>query len=521
MNFIASPRWQVLLVYTALVAGVSLHAAPDPIQRMLHALDPSTRVDDRKGFQDALAKNPANLEMWIAYCLYSFALDDPADTLNLLKEATTRIPSSPELWQLQAEVYWLDAKSGPGWYTRPGMSAGRKVSSPLSEEEFRKQSLERALAALDRVLALKPGDRETAGRRGEVLIELARWPEAADVFGQLLAGGREKDPGMIAKRSYALFKGGRVDEASAELDAGLAAHPRSADLHMVRSHLLAETDAVAAAEEKRQAEFYWRMVPGGSLDYTPERAESLVRMFGRKEGTSGMFSGDRLNQQIGAEIDRLHQQGDEEARELLAALAWSHYAHGELEDKAFASLGKAGDIGRLNRIYEHAQSACTLGGCLRELVRSRAPGTFERLQEQLANDGGMFGIGVIPLMVELGDPRAMTTLISYSRDKEAPLFSAALVALGWFDSDETRRHLEYWFKDKEAQPFAAAALYRITRDEKWIKPLQKLKKPGDLYDLATVAEALEGIDTPSAKKILKTYETLRAKREAGRRAKQK
>jgi hypothetical protein len=253
------------------------------------------------------------------------------------------------------------------------------------------------------------------------------------------------------------------------------------------------------------------MVPGSMLDYSPEHGASLERMFGRKEGTSGMFSGDRLNTEIEAEINALRRRGDDSARELLAAMAWSHYAHGPLEDSAFAALGDHGDVERLNRIYQHAMSPCTLRGCFRELVRLRAPGTFERLQEHLANDGGIFPIGVIPWLIDLRDPRASQTLISYSRDKEAPLFADALVALGWFDSPETRRHLEYWTKDKEALPFSATALYRITREEKWMKPVQKLAKTGNVYDLMFVAMALEDIATPSAKKVVARYKALQAK----------
>jgi predicted Zn-dependent protease len=300
MGFLDHCRRGIALVLV-LGAVLSANAARDnPLEKLLRAVDSAPGGADREGFEKELRKHPGKLEVWLAYCGFSFVYDQPAQTLALLKRAMSHIPESPELWRLQAEIYRLDAESGPEWYSRPGMSSGRNPRSPLSDADFRRQSLEGMLAALDRVMVLSQADPETVEQRGDALLGLERWMEAAEVFGHLKERAKDGLGRLIAKRGVALFRASRVAEAKAELQAGLASHPRSAELHLALAEVLQPGDGVAAAEERRQGEFYGRMVPGSMLDYSPEHGASLERMFGRKEGTSGMFSGDRLNTEIEA-----------------------------------------------------------------------------------------------------------------------------------------------------------------------------------------------------------------------------
>jgi HEAT repeat protein len=246
----------------------------------------------------------------------------------------------------------------------------------------------------------------------------------------------------------------------------------------------------------------------------------VVRLFGKKEGTSGMFGGDRLNDQIKAEIEALAARQDEESSELLATLAASPFAHGELENRAFAVLGERRDEARIRRILTQARSNCTIAGCLNQMIPLKMEGTFELLRDMLERDGGMFPMGIVAKMERLGDPRAGLVLRDYSNNKEASFFQEALVALGSFDSPETRAHLQKWQKDKEGGPYATTGLYRITGDPKLLKQISKALSKMNAWEAMAITNALEDSKNPEVAKVMKAFTERIAGEDAAKKAKE-
>jgi tetratricopeptide (TPR) repeat protein len=512
-------RLNLAALAVVLLAVPLVSARQNPLSDLMRGVNPQLAGDERKALEEKVAGAPDNPSAWRELADYSYRYDQPEETVAVIRRGLTKLPKDEPLWRLLAQVYLMDARSGPDWVQRPGVTHSRKPKPVLGEQEFREKSFIDALDALDHVAEISPGNLEVAERRVHVFFGLERWKEAEAAASAILQNRPTGE--MAAMRGYALLKLERKDDAHAYIENAIARDRSCADLHFVRARILeASGNEAAGAEEVAMGEFYGRLVPGGSVVYTPELAASLKRMFGKKEGTSGMFSGDRLNDQIGAEIDTLAAHDDDASSELLASLALSHFAHGPLEDRAFTILGDRKQIPLLIRIYNHAQSPCTLGGCLRQLVRLRVEGTYEKLCDLLPKDGGMFPIGVIGLMVELNDPRSAQPLVAYTESKDAPFFEEGLVALGCFDSPETRSRLEKWISDKDAKPYAATALYRLTKDNKWVKPIKDIVRKGELYDLWPIANALKRIDTPDAKKILEVY-SAREKEAAAKREKEK
>jgi hypothetical protein len=138
----------------------------------------------------------------------------------------------------------------------------------------------------------------------------------------------------------------------------------------------------------------------------------------------------------------------------------------------------------------------------------------------LERDGGMFPMRIVAKMERLGDPRAGLVLRDYSNNKEAAFFQEALVALGSFDSPETRAHLQKWQKDKEAGPYAATGLYRITADPKLLKVISKALAKMDTWEAMAITNALEENRTPEVVKIMKTFGERVAREEAARKARE-
>ncbi len=490
-------------------------AAHNPLKALIEQADPGVADSAREQLEAAVAADPTDTKAWLRLAEYSFSNDQPPATLAVLERGLATAAEAWQLWRFIADVHLWDARSGPQWLERPGLSRGRRPPSDLDDAAFRRQALEQALAALLRVRELCPENWEAQERQADVLGGLERWAEAEHTLSALLEQ-HWKYP-LAAQRAYCLHKLERNAEALEYVDRQLAGAPHCPDLHLVRAVVAGALGrADEAAESRSRGEFYSRLLPESALEYTPELAASLGRLFGRREGTSGMFSEDRLNEQIAAEVDALIARGDEAGAELLAALAWSHYAHGPLEDRAYAYLGKQKDVARLDRIFRHAQSPCTLRGCLRQLVLLNEPGTFERLCELLPADGGFFPIGVVDLLADLGDPRSAKPIIEYTAGKDGAFFSEALVALGRFDAPETRRHLERWLGDSAARPFAAAGLYRVGGGRKHWKTIDAALRRGETFEVRPIAAYVRTLPTREARSLIARFDARVARERAQR-----
>jgi tetratricopeptide (TPR) repeat protein len=494
-------------------------ATNNPLKALIEQSEPGSADSERKQFEAAVAAKPADTAAWLQLAELSFARDQPPVTLSVLEKGLATAAEPWRLWRFIAEVHFWDVRSGPKRLSRPGMSGGRKPPSELDEASFRRRAFEQALVALNHVCELNPDNPEARERQVDALCGLERWADAEQALRDLLEKHWEYP--LAAQRAYCLHKLGRNDQAIQYLDQQLPGSPHCPDLYMVRAEVEAAMGKEAeAADSRSRGQFYSRLLPESSLDYAPDLAVNLSRLFGRKEGTSGMFSGDRLNEEISGTIDGLIARHDEAGAELLAALAWSHYAHGKLEDRAFAYLGEQKDVARLDRIFRYAQSPCTLRGCLTQLVAMKVPGTFERLCELLPRDGGFFPIGVVDLISELRDPRSAKPLIEYTRSKDAQLFSEALVALGRFDSPETRAHLGQWLTDRDAKPFAATGLHQIEPSRKHWKVISDALEHGQTFEVGPIAEYVHTLVTPEAKKLFADFQARVAKERAKREREQ-
>jgi hypothetical protein len=508
-----------LLLLLALSSSL-LCAARNPLEGMLRSLDPRAMEKQRKDLESSVARNPTESSAWMELAQFSYQNDEPEKTLEILAKAIAAVPRPAVFWRFTAQVHLDDANSGPTGLQRPGVYRNRKSPSTLDEQSFRRLKLQSALEALDRCIALESEfTEESSRRRVHVLMGLERWAEAeaqATILLKTKWNGED-----AALQAFSVLKQNRKDDCKALLKAGLEKDTRCGDLHAVLARLhesLGETQE--AAREVAVCEFYKHLMPDSKLLYSERAAASMAKLLGKKEGTSGMFGGDRLNDQIKAEIESLAARQDEESSELLATLAASHFAHGELENRAFAILGERKDEGRIRRILSNARSNCTVAGCLNQMIPLKMEGTFELLRDMLERDGGMFPMRIVAKMERLGDPRAGLVLRDYSNNKEAAFFQEALVALGSFDSPETRAHLQKWQKDKEAGPYAATGLYRITADPKLLKVISKALAKMDTWEAMAITNALEENRTPEVVKIMKTFGERVAREEAARKARE-
>lgn len=499
------PALNLVFAAALLIAAPISHASRNPLADLLGIGNEKELAQQRSELEAATMKDPHSVEAWMALASFSYQHEQPEETLKLLQQAIERVGSPSKLWRFAAEIHIQDAQSGPQRFTRPNCSKSRSTKSELSEKDFVQMHFNEALACLNKALE-HTGDSFTPYMRTkiQVLGSLGLWTEARQATRSLL----EKDwnAADAAMGAYCLLRSQQAEEALQEITQALSRDPRHPDLHAVSARIheaLGHKDE-ASAEEKR-FNFFRRLLPGSTLDYSDEVNASLERLFACKENTDGMFSGDRMEDVIKAELDSLEASNTELSSELLATFAWNHFAHGELEDRAFAILGERKDEERLRRIVANARSNCTYRGCLQQMVRLHMDGTFELLRDLLDNDGGMFPIGVVGMLEELNEPRAAGVLRVYSLNKNAQFNLAALIALGKWDTPENRRHLEQCLKDQELAPYAASGLHRITQDPKLLKIAIKRLAGKDDLDVYRIAAYLETLDNKKARAAVKAY----------------
>jgi HEAT repeat protein len=191
-------------------------------------------------------------------------------------------------------------------------------------------------------------------------------------------------------------------------------------------------------------------------------------------------------------VERLCADTSEQATSFLAALCWSH-PHNDLEEMAFAALEKRGSTAQpvVRLLFDHAQSTCTVRSAARILAAQKEPGLFDRLVQLLPGDtrSGGFEMDIAGALDVLGDARAVPHLVQIldsgeqgeiADDSPERLFhdrtmsrARAAMALGAFDSKESRRILEGSLRDPDLAIYCQAALYRLSRDQKYLEAFQQ------------------------------------------------
>ncbi|THD58268.1 DUF3857 domain-containing protein [Phenylobacterium sp.] len=114
-----------------------------------------------------------------------------------------------------------------------------------------------ALALADRALAAQPGWADAQRLRALVLVELKRWPEAADAYAAAVSVSEKPNAADLRGRVQALTHARKFDEAEKAADIYVLAFPRTVDAYEARAGIFeARQDydrALAATDDARQA----------------------------------------------------------------------------------------------------------------------------------------------------------------------------------------------------------------------------------------------------------------------------
>ncbi|MBL8891484.1 MAG: tetratricopeptide repeat protein [Planctomycetaceae bacterium] len=371
---------------------------------------------------------------------------------------------------------------------------GSEVYNPglneAKDRKFRAEHLEKAKQAFEAVLALAP-DHVTALPQYARALQLAGDPTGAIAILKKLQDRDPANPRVGIQLANCYIESKDAANAAATLEQYLTNWPRNANALEMLADLYQESGRTEDADTMRkQSEFYSRVPEFAKLEYTPENAELI----------------NDLSEP--ATIEALLKESRLESSRLLAIYCWWH-PHNSLENRAFEELGNRQDTTQLlEDVFNNANSSCTIRGAARQLARQKSPMIFDRLVELLPNDLMSMGyeMEIANAFDVLGDPRAVEHLAKFlssdpkvEQNGPSMIYSVpyakarAIMALGAFDTPESRQALEQVRADERLGLCGVAALYRLTKGQEYLDQLKQAvaeKKDEAVYPVYRLSEIL-------------------------------
>jgi hypothetical protein len=213
------------------------------------------------------------------------------------------------------------------------------------------------------------------------------------------------------------------------------------------------------------------------------------------------------------EIKRLISDKTKVSTKFLAAIAYYHNIHEELEDAIFEELAKRDTYANfmLIEVARNSEYLCAINHALNKLMEIRPAGTFALLVDLIPKDQHETEtIRVADHLASLGNEQAVLhlvellnvdfqTSVEVKSDNigERKARQRAALALASFPNPQVMEILEKGLENADVGYYCAASLYKITLDEKYLTLIQAKEKDESL------AYFLKQINTKEAQKLAK------------------
>ena len=438
------------------------------------------RFDDAlTAMRDGVTRQPDDVALRIRYAFLVAEDGRVDDALRALREGLRHRPEDADLLTFAGGVRLRQALDGATVERRRGSVTARPSTDAAAEARQvtawltdAQTAFAEALRARANHLGAMQGSAVAAGRLGLHADAVRTWE-------RVVAFTHDRDHEDNLARAVAAS--GDRPRAIGLFEALLAADPARGDAHAALAELY---DAAGRADDARDARarghFYQWIAPFAvpPTDENITAARTLAAWFPADDTPAATQAARATEPAVRAALTALGATHATGARELLAAFAW-HHSHDALEDLAYASLRAHGPgVGdTLLELLQVARSTCTLRNATASLAQLRDPRAFAVLSSALPRDTGFFSIEAAGSLEALGDPRAVPLLIEVARrpappaDPDNPVArggfvaarARAALALGGFDTPESRAALNGFLADPELDLEAHAALYRLTR----------------------------------------------------------
>ena len=440
----------------------------------------------------------------------------PDEAVKLWERALTGTDTDFTLLMAIGEIRHRQGRDGPTVSNRRGMLQVKPSTNKVEEAAFKKARLAEAEAAYEKAGKLQPADEDAAAALAAVYSLEDKHDAAAQVWKSLIE--REpKNAGFQLQLALATRQAGRSDEAAKYLAQAIALDPRLAAAHKALAEYQKQKGRTAEAEQSQsRADFYDRLPAFCTLAYSSENRKTL----------------DHLDD--AETVRKLVADPSKTAAEFLAVLCWTH-PHNDLETTAFDALESRGAATTpiLQDLFKQARSTCTVRSTAHILARRKTDGLLKELVKRLPGDLRGFGMemDIAGSLDDLGDARAVAPLIEIlnpgkadrSQDgiltDRATARGRAALALGAFDTPESRRALEQGTHSPHVKAHCLAALYRLTRDQKHLDALEAAVPQNEGFATYAIGNYLRNkVPTEAAKALAQRWQREREAQRAAKKA---
>jgi tetratricopeptide (TPR) repeat protein len=282
-----------------------------------------------------------------------------------------------------------------------------------------------------------------------------------------------------------LMQTGNYQQAETSLRKSLALNPRYTPAQKGMAELMLFYDRTEdAALFMRQAAFYDFIPSFARLTFHANNYE----IYSRLTNAAGTENEDELRRIF---LSLLDDKSDE-STQWIATMFWHQLVPADLDEIGWDefTLRDAESKRLIMEMAQRTENWILLGRLCKKMVQLHIPGTFELLTNLLPKDKMMDSpLRIAYCLAALGDELAIPYLVRelqyddtdddndgyhFSKEGRQAARQRAVLALSYFNTTTAIETLQKGLQNSEIKPYCAAALYRLTMEEKYLEPLRQM-----------------------------------------------
>lgn len=425
---------------------------------------------------------------------------------------------------MMARLHEERAKLGPGGVRVGGGIRYSAQDLKVDRDAFVQAEYRAGAECLAQIIALQPRALPYQVKRLEFLVAVKDFEAACQAGDDYLKLSPESGELWCLVAQAELAAG---DLARARPAAEQAVHwqPNSAGACRTMAEVLRAAGDTAAESWAQRARFHAYVPEFLHVPFAPGTAAlvdklSLPADAMRADGFPDEEVQKKWREAARQVINGLVAQKDDASSQLLAAIAWRHEWHGEVEEGIFAELEQRRAEPQLIALFDHAGSACTVGSAAPALARLKSEPVFATMLERLPQDRSMFPMHLPESLAIYQRPEAVKALADAVRaaiqeqrragnDVEALMagmgtglfIERCLWSLATFKTPAARQAIEEIAKEKRWEIEGLAALYVQNGEQTTLETLlKKLKREPKQAEEVVERFRIRGLE-PAAKAV--------------------
>ncbi len=373
----------------------------------------------------------------------------------------------------------------------------------IEDAQFKASMLHLASDAFEKAHVLHPYEDEPLVNLGK-LHNYAKNYEKALAFWEKLANMYPSHEEYLVKAGNSALHLKNYDKAFRNFQQAIEINKGYAPVYDGLSDYWLALENIEEAETATQkGAFYNWLPPFCEMDYSKENYKTFEMI---------NFGGEKLEEKEKTKaIRQLIHSKTTTSTKFLSAICFYHEVHGDLEESIFTELATRDNhsLFMLTEIARHSEYLCSIDHALTHLMKARPAGMLSLLIELIPKDQHETeSIRIAEHLGNLGNEQAVLHLVellnpdfkSSSEGKkdnigERKSRQRAAIALANFNNGRVIRQLEKGLENPDINAYCAAALYKMTLEEHYLKVINPKEKDIQLSFF------LKTIETKEAQKL--------------------